>query len=342
MQFLYQPLTWGFLLVGVPILIHLINMLRHRKVRWAAMDFLLESHRRNRRWVMLKQWLLLASRMLAMFLLVMLLAKWLSGSQWLSWFGGQTTHHYVLVDDSYSMGAKEGNATAYSRALNAVSGLVKSISQRPGQHQITLVRWSRASLIMGAEGEEARLDAAADLLGQSISQNYENLLERVNATEPSSLSLTPEETLELVLPLVAENADQKSEIYVVSDLRRNEFAEPDALRNQLKGLGDSDAKIHIVDCVEEESENLSLVSMEPEKGVWSAGVPMMVRYQVRNRNTQAASNVVVRLKTVTYARDATQQQIDQEYSGAVLELPIDLIEQIAPGETVTRQTEVLF
>ncbi|MEM7477037.1 MAG: hypothetical protein AAF483_18795, partial [Planctomycetota bacterium] len=40
--------------------------------------------------------------------------------------------------------------------------------------------------------------------------------------------------------------------------------------------------------------------------------------------------------------DATQQQIDQEYSGAVLELPIDLIEQIAPGETVTRQTEVLF
>ena len=40
MQFLFQPLTWGFLLVAVPILIHLINLLRHRKQKWAAMDFL--------------------------------------------------------------------------------------------------------------------------------------------------------------------------------------------------------------------------------------------------------------------------------------------------------------
>ncbi len=80
MQFLFQPLTWGFLLVAVPILVHLINMLRHRKQPWAAMDFLLESYRRNRRWVMLKQWLLLASRILIMLLLVAMLAKWVSAA----------------------------------------------------------------------------------------------------------------------------------------------------------------------------------------------------------------------------------------------------------------------
>ncbi len=96
MQFLFQPLTWGFLLVAVPILIHLINLLRHRKQKWAAMDFLLESYRRNRRWVMLKQWLLLAARMLAMLLLVAMLAKWVSSSRWLGMFGGQATHHYCF------------------------------------------------------------------------------------------------------------------------------------------------------------------------------------------------------------------------------------------------------
>ena len=72
MQFLYSPLTWGFLLIGVPILVHLINLLRHRRQKWAAMEFLLESYRRNRRWVMLKQWLLLLARMLVMGLLVLM------------------------------------------------------------------------------------------------------------------------------------------------------------------------------------------------------------------------------------------------------------------------------
>ena len=49
MQFLFQPLTWGFLLAAVPVLVHLINMLRHRKQSWAAMDFLMASYRKHRR-----------------------------------------------------------------------------------------------------------------------------------------------------------------------------------------------------------------------------------------------------------------------------------------------------
>ena len=342
MQFLYQPLTWGFVLVGVPILIHLINMLRHRKVRWAAMDFLLESHKRNRRWVMLKQWLLLASRMLAMFLLVTLLAKWISGSQWLAWLGGQTTHHYVLIDDSYSMASTSEDQSAYDRALAATTGLVKSIANQPGQHQLTLVRWSRAALALSQDEETARMDVAADLLGQSISQNPESLLERINATEPTSLSLAPEEVIELVTPLVAENSEQTSKVYLVSDLRRNEFGEPDALKNQLQGLVQNSAEIQLVDCAVDQQKNLSLVSIEPEKGVWSAGVPLMVRFQVRNRQEQVANSVVVRLKAVTYAEKTATPQVDQPYSGEVLELPAVVIDQIAPGETVTRQTQVIF
>ena len=62
MQFIYQPLTWGFFLVLVPLLIHLINLMRHRRVQWAAMEFLLQSYRKHRKWVWLKQLLLLLAR----------------------------------------------------------------------------------------------------------------------------------------------------------------------------------------------------------------------------------------------------------------------------------------
>ncbi|MFZ4733882.1 MAG: BatA domain-containing protein, partial [Pirellulales bacterium] len=55
-------LWWGLPLAAAPIIIHLINLLRHRRVEWAAMEFLLASQRKYRTRVLLKQLLLLALR----------------------------------------------------------------------------------------------------------------------------------------------------------------------------------------------------------------------------------------------------------------------------------------
>ncbi len=341
MQFLFQPLTWGFLLVAVPILVHLINMLRHRKQPWAAMDFLLESYRRNRRWVMLKQWLLLASRILIMLLLVAMLAKWVSAAKWLSWFGGQTTHHYVLLDDSFSMGEVEQNETCYGRGLKALNGLVRSIANQPGQHQITLVRWSRA-LLASQNADEARVDAAADLIAQSVPRDPARLLDRLSATQPTSLQLSPDAVLDLVGPMITQDSGEQAEVYLLSDLRRNEWGEPEALRNKLQQLTSSGAKIQVIDCARAASNNLSVVMIEPEQEVWAAGVPLIVRFQVRNQSTQTARNVVVKVRTISYADGSVRPQPELNYSGQAEDLPSVVIEQIAGGETITRQVQVLF
>ena len=55
--------------VSIPVLIHLFSRRRFRRVRWAAMDFLLEAERRNRRRVRIEQLVLLALRCLAMLLI---------------------------------------------------------------------------------------------------------------------------------------------------------------------------------------------------------------------------------------------------------------------------------
>ncbi len=342
MQFLFQPLVWGFLLVGVPILIHLINMLRHRKLKWAAMDFLLESHRRNRRWVMLKQWLLLAARMLAMFLLVAMLAKWVSSSQLLGLLGGQATHHYILLDDSYSMADADQSDSAYTRGLRAVSGLVRSISKETGQHQLTLLRFSRAALAERAGADQTRIDAAADLIAQSVPRDPAKLLDRLSATQPTALQLSPEAALDLITPLIVDNNTEKAHIYLLSDLRRNEFGEPEVLHNKLRGLVDGSATIHLIDCGQESASNLSVASVEPEQEIWAAGVPLMIRFQVRNQSNQVARNVVVKVRSISYAEGTTEPHAERPYSGETLDLPPVLIQQIDAGETVTRQVQVIF
>ena len=52
----------GAALVGVPIVIHLINRIRFRRVKWAAMEFLLKAQKRMRRRKILEQLLLLLLR----------------------------------------------------------------------------------------------------------------------------------------------------------------------------------------------------------------------------------------------------------------------------------------
>ena len=341
MQFLFQPLTWGFLLVVVPILVHLINMLRHRKQPWAAMDFLLESYRRNRRWVMLKQWLLLASRILIMLLLVAMLAKWVSAAKWLSWFGGQTTHHYVLLDDSFSMGEVEQNETCYARGLKALNGLVRSIANQPGQHQLTLVRWSRA-MLASKNSEAARVDAAADLMAQSVPRDPTRLLDRLSATQPTSLQLSPDAALDLISPMITQGAGEQAEVYVLSDLRRSEWGEPEALRIKLQQMTTNGAKIQLIDCARESTNNMSVAMIEPEQEVWAAGVPLIVRFQIRNQSVQAARNVVVKVRTISYADGVSRPQPELGYSGQTEDLPSVVIDQIAGGETITRQVQVLF
>ncbi|MCA9125798.1 MAG: BatA domain-containing protein [Planctomycetales bacterium] len=343
MQFLYQPLTWGFLLIGVPILVHLINMLRHRRVKWAAMDFLLESNRRNRRWVMLKQWLLLASRILAMLLLVMMLARWISNSQWMGLLGGQTTHHYLLLDDSYSMNESESGESAYSRALRSLDAIVRSIAGRGGQHQVTLVRFSRAALAARNESQEARLDAAADLFARSIPAEPGRLLERLNATRPTALQLSPDDALDLVAPMITQHTEEKANVYVVTDLRRNEYGEPESTKSKLRELADSDVSFQFIDCGKNSpAQNLSIATVEPEQEVWAAGVPLMVRIQVRNQSPQTARNVVIRLRTISYPEGLATPRPDEVYSGDVSDLPPVVIEQIEPSQTVARQVQVIF
>src|SRR2546430_17489734 len=104
---MFEFLNPGFLaagaaLVGLPILIHLINRLRFKRVRWAAMEFLLKSQKRNRRRLIIEQLILLALRCLLVVLAGFLIAR-LLGFSALAFFQPQNTVHVVVLDDTLSM-----------------------------------------------------------------------------------------------------------------------------------------------------------------------------------------------------------------------------------------------
>ncbi|MFN4904670.1 MAG: BatA domain-containing protein [Planctomycetota bacterium] len=353
MQFAYSPLAWGFLLVLVPLLIHLINLVRHKRTPWAAMEFLLESYRKNRRWVWLKQALLIASRMLAMALLVGMLAQWLTDSKMFAWMGRTNVHHYVILDDSASMHDSANNKSAYQNALGAIASISASAKQDSQNHLLSIFRTSKPQLAARiasgdqasgdpAKTNEVRADSVADLLAQTIPSDPSSILTKINSTQPTSIETSPLDSLDVVSRLIQSSEDQKSIVYVMSDFRTKDWSNPVTIRQRLQAIQSESVEIQLIDCVEARHENLSITSIEPRQEVLAAGVPTMVNVTVRNQGTTAARNVSVRVSAVDYSSSTGEPKASDRFSGLVTELPPLLFERIEPGESATRNVQVVF
>ncbi|MEC8928330.1 MAG: BatA domain-containing protein [Verrucomicrobiota bacterium] len=105
MDFGQKWMLWGLLLGFLPILIHLFNRLRHRKLPWAAMMFLRMANRKSTRYAKLRQWLVLLFRVLAVLALIFALSKPLVGGSFTKWFSGKPEVILIVLDRSASMGA---------------------------------------------------------------------------------------------------------------------------------------------------------------------------------------------------------------------------------------------
>src|SRR5262245_51838271 len=106
MTFLSPLLIWGTVLGAIPLIIHLLNRRRFRRVDWAPMHYLKLTIQRNRRRIQIEQLLLLLLRIALPILLFFFLARPVINPTGLEgWLGGGgRSSQVVLVDDSLSMG----------------------------------------------------------------------------------------------------------------------------------------------------------------------------------------------------------------------------------------------
>jgi uncharacterized membrane protein len=279
----------GLPMVAVPVLIHLINLRRQRKIRWAAMQFLVDSQRQNKRWILFKQWLLLAARMAAILLLVLLVAHVVVRNEWLRLLGSGTTHHVVLVDDSYSVSDRWENTSALNEAKRAVQAIVDQARRQSDSQRITLLRFSEA----------ARLSAGAqpEVFSQPIDDTLVSKLEAILAGwNPSDTDVGPAEALKVIprLPLAGE--DQTVILYLVSDFRSRQFASATDVRKLLDDLKQDVAQIHLVRTARDSRPNLAITELAPESGVRAAGVETEMNVTVANYGEAPARDVLVQFQ----------------------------------------------
>jgi hypothetical protein len=338
MQFVYQALTWGFLLALLPLLIHLINMMRHKRVKWAAMEFLLQSYKKHRRWIWLKQLLLLLARMAAVILLVAMLAQLKTRDQLLALFGGKATHHYILLDDSYSMSDRVAGQSAFDASRQVISSIVAGAKSADNPQKLTLLRYSQAR-----GGGDISANSAADFNSEIIDSEFDLTLEKKQRTwEPTDLALGPRDSLSMLRELLAQAKDETPIVYVLSDFRAKDWGTPAELRSALEEVKKNKADIHLVNCSRSREPNLGIVEILPADDTRAAGVPLFVNVKVKNFGATEASKVQLKLSSTFYPPDDLTKTPPESRAGVKEDLATLLLEKIGPGETLTRRVQVYF
>lgn len=314
--FLHPALLWGLSLVAIPIVIHLINLTRRRRVRWAAMEFLLASLKKNRTWILLKELLLLLARCAAVAAVALMLARPNSESGLGRLLGAGRVHHLVLVDDSYSMSDQDAAGSAFRRALDVVERIGDHAAQESTEQLFTLLRYSRAG---GTRGTRA------DLLAQKVDSGFGvKLNEALSGMEGSQAAAGPASALAAIRELAGADEQDRRVLYLISDFREGDWDESNDLPQSLDELESLGVEIHLVDCVEQTHENLAITALAPREATRAAGVPLPMEVTVRNFGAETARRVPVLLAEDGIVRPAVE------------------IDEIPPMGSETRRFQVFF
>lgn len=299
-HFLHPGYAWSWAaaaLVAAPIIIHIINRLRYRRVRFAAMEFLLASRKQNRRRVLIEQLLLLLLRIGLVLLVILLIGRFTADATVLNLFQEAKVHHVVLLDDSGSMRDRIGDTSAFDRARTLVRQIAEGCLQQTGTQKFTLLRLSRPEeAVVGLGERPVDLPLLTDLT--TTLEDFDCTVKRLSLAEGLTAALTR---------LKDDTASLRS-LHVLTDLRESDWLDDKAIAAVLRDLDAADVQVHLVRTVPESHENLAVTSLTGDLQAAAEGVPVSFQVEVSNLGSRAANNV-----RLSVAADGTRLPITMEF-----------------------------
>lgn len=279
-------LAAGAAAMAVPIIIHLLNRRRYKIVTWAAMDFLLEADKKNRRRVQLENFILLALRCLAMLLLGLLLARPLlpsSLTQLLS--QRQQVERVVLLDNSLSQEVLQDGLPALEFAKQQlIDWLTELVNNNATDDWLTLYVTGQSDQPLLAN-EPVSTGTVAALI---------DVIERIQLTDRVADYSASLQALNRYLQGQRENVSRVA--YIYSDLRQRDWlatsaqAAEMAPHRQLQTLGPLLAQGFVVDVGSANDQNLTLANLRSDDITVSNRV-IRISADITNHGSQTVNDV---------------------------------------------------
>ena len=275
MIFLNPAVLFGLLAASIPVLIHLLNLKKLKKIEFSTLSFLKELQKNKIRKLKLKQWLLLALRVLIILLVVTAFARpTLKGVA----LGGTTsaakTTAVFILDDTFSMSAVGSDGSYFNQAKQTIISLLDNLQ----------------------EGDEAALVLVSDQGNEEIKPtlNLSEFRKQVKDADISFSSGTLNHSIIRAGEILNNSRNFNKEIYLLSDFQKGRLEQESSLPDLSRLLNDK-VKLYTFDFSGKDIFNLGIDEFEVNTRIFEKDKPVSFKVTVTNYSEQPADNAVVSL-----------------------------------------------
>lgn len=260
MQFVNPQFLWAFGLLAIPILVHLFNFRRYRKLVFTNVHMLKEVLQETRSRRNIRHWLVLASRLLAFSALVLAFAQpFVPVNK--NGINASAETAVIYVDNSFSMEAESESGPLLELAKERARQIAQAYGSGTGFFLITNSSYSSRAL------------------------DKDELLSRIDEVNSSSRFKSATDVLKIAASLPHA---QGTALYYISDLQSANFKATE--------FQDSSYRIYLLPVSTAVPANLSIDSFWLDRPVFRKGEVVKGTVLLSNRSQEAREDISLNMK----------------------------------------------
>jgi hypothetical protein len=274
MIFLNPAVLFGLLAAGIPVLIHLLNLRKLKRIDFSTLAFLKELQKNKIRKLKLKQWLLLALRVMLILLIVMAFARpTLKGVA----LGGTTSAAkstaVFIFDDTFSMSVVTPEGSYFNQAKRIADNLINNLQES-----------DEAALVL-VSGNDEEITTTQDL---------GNLSQRIKELQLSQASGTLDKAIIKAAQVLGQSKNFNKELYIISDYQKGRLTGSDDI-SDLSALLNENVKVYAFTLPGKEIINISIDRLELNTTIFEKEKPVSFNITLTNNSETPVTNAVLSL-----------------------------------------------
>jgi len=274
MTFLNPAVLFGLLAASIPIIIHLLNLRKLKKIDFSTLQFLKELQKNKIRKIKIKQWLLLALRVLIILAIVTAFARpTLVGVS----IGGTTsaakTSAVFILDDTFSMSVVDQDGSYFNQAKEAIKNILTQFE----------------------EGDEFGLVLVSQQPDEiEITSNISKFRQGVDETNISFASGKLNNAIIKAAQIIGDAQNFNKEIYLFTDFQKGRLANEDEITILKEQLGEQ-VRLYSFNYSGKDVTNFGIDELKINTQIFEKDKPVKFEAAVKNYSERAKENLVVSL-----------------------------------------------
>jgi len=260
MSFVYPSFLWAFTALAIPVIIHLFNFRKTTRIYFSNIHFLKQVKQETTQKRKIKQYLVLASRLLFLLFLVLAFAQPFLPAHEQITSGKNIT---IYLDNSYSMTAPVSDKV---RAFDAATGFVDQITQTfPPDTRYRMVTNDFAPFSATYKTKSELLDLLSQMRPSAISRTFEEVKSRIQTDS------------------------KPSEVFWISDFQKSTLGDLSGLKM------DSAYQWHLVSLPMQNPANIFIDSVYLENPLMIGGERNSIKVKLKNSGPRGVEGLMLKL-----------------------------------------------